>query len=140
MTIPIWPESLPRPERNTWQRTSTDPRIKRPSDSAVPSYRRRFSAVARPVSLSILVSRANKAVFDQFYEEKTGYGTTPFYMPDPTTDSWPLLDDSGNPILTDTGQPILLGEQWLVVFGDQVPTEAIVGVEFRISFSVTVMP
>lgn len=135
-----WPAELPRPERNTWQRTLTDPRLKRPNDSAVPSYRRRFSAVAKPVSMSILISRAQKAVFDQFYEETTRFGAKPFYMPDPTTDSWPLLDDAGNPILTDDGQPILLGEQWLVIFGDQPPSEAVVGVQFRISFSITVMP
>ncbi|WEO73770.1 hypothetical protein [Agrobacterium vitis] len=140
MTVPIWPDVLPRPERDTWQRTTTDPRLKRQNDGAVPSYRRRFSAVARSVTLSILISRAGKAVFDQFYEELTGYGATPFYMPDPTTDSWPLLDDTGKPLLTDTGRPILLGEQWLVLFGDTPPSEAVVGVEFRISFSVTVMP
>jgi hypothetical protein len=140
MTVQIWPAELPRPERNTWQRTTTDPRLKRPNDSAVPSYRRRFSAVAKPVSMSILISRAQKAVFDQFYEETTRFGAKPFYMPDPTTDMWPLLDDTGNPILTDDGQIILLGEQWLVIFGDQPPSEAVVGVQFRISFSVTVMP
>ncbi len=44
------------------------------------------------------------------------------------------------PLLTGAGVPILLAARWLCLFGDTPPSEVVVGVEFRISFSVSVMP
>ncbi len=140
MTIPTWPATLPKPERNTWSRSPLEARLKKQAEASPPAYRRRFSSVPKSVALSIVVSRAGKAVFDQFYEETTSFGAKPFYMPDPTTDGWALLGGDGNPLLTEGGQPILLSAQWLVFFGDDLPKEAIQGIEFRMSFSVTVMP
>lgn len=140
MTIPTWPASLPKPERKPWSRSPFEARIKRQPEAGPPGYRRRFSSVAESVALSIVVSRAGKAVFDQFYEETTAFGGTPFYMPDPTTDGWALLDGAGNPMLTEGGQPILLSAIWLCLFGDDLPKESIEGVNFRMAFSVVVMP
>lgn len=140
MTYPVWPESLPRPERSSWQANRQDGRLKRRSDAGPTSYRRRFSSTARPVSLSVLLSRDQKAIFENFYVEEIAEGAGLFWMPDPTTDAWPLLTDEGPSLLTDDGTPILLGEQWLVTMGDTLPSEAVIGVEFRISFSVEVMP
>jgi hypothetical protein len=140
MTIPTWPSTLPRPERDSWSRSPLEARFKKQAEASPPAYRRRFSGVPKSVALSIVVSRAGKAVFDQFYEEDTAFGAKPFYMPDPTTDGWALLDGAGRPMLTADGLPILLSGQWLVFFGDDLPKESIQGVEFRMSFSVTVMP
>ncbi|WP_455270301.1 hypothetical protein [Rhizobium herbae] len=114
--------------------------MKRRTDTGPNGYRGRFSSVAELVNLSILVSRNGKAIFDNFYRYDTKRGTKPFYMADPTTHGWALLTSSGAPLLTNTGAPILLAAQWLCLFGDQLPAEAIVGVSFRISFSVVVMP
>ncbi len=50
---------------------------------------------------------------------------------------WHLI---GRPLLTGAGMPILLAARWLCLFGDTPPSEVVVGVEFRISFSVSVMP
>ncbi|QEW21228.1 hypothetical protein LA6_003436 [Marinibacterium anthonyi] len=106
----------------------------------LPSSGGSYSSVARQVSLAIECSRAQKAVFDQFFEETTGFGALPFTMPDPTTDGWPLLADDGAPLLTTAGQPILLARQWLCLFGRETPQETLRGVTFRIAFSVSVMP
>lgn len=140
MTVPVWPATLPRPERDPWSLSPFEARRKRETEAVPPAYGRRFSGVPKSVTLSIVVSRAGKAVFDQFFEETTAYGAKPFFMPDPTTDGWALLGGDGKPVLTEGGQPILLSAQWLVFFGDDLPKESIQGVQFRKSFSVTVMP
>lgn len=140
MTIAIWPEELPRPERASWSRTRQDSRLKLRSDAGPARYRRRFSAVAKLVTLSILVDRDGLAIFERFYEETTEEGSLLFYMPDPTTDGWGLFTGGGAPLLKSDGTPLLLAKRWLCAWGDQTPTDAIVGVEFRVSFSVAVMP
>lgn len=140
MTVPSWPSTLPRPERNTWQETPMEARLKRNPEAGPPGYRRRFSGVPEAVSLSILVDRNNKAVFDNFRKDLTKQGSLPFWMPDATTDGIPLLTPTGAPLLTGAGEPILMSARWLCLFGEQLPASTIVGVEFRISFSVMVMP
>jgi len=79
-------------------------------------------------------------VFDTFFQDQTRHGALPFYMPDPTTDGWPLLLADGRPFLTSEGKPILLAARWLCLFGDTQPAVGVVGIEFRINFNVWVMP
>ncbi|WP_226779505.1 hypothetical protein [Oceaniglobus trochenteri] len=136
--IPVWPSDLPHPARGTWQAQVIDTRVRRTA-GGVPGYRRRFSARTRAVSLSILVPRSGKAVFDRFFE-MVGDGTLPFWMPDPTTDGWPLLSDAGTPLLTADGTPLLLGARWLCLFGEEPPVETIRGTQFELAFGVTVLP
>lgn len=138
--IAVWPETLPRPERSSWQLQAQDPRLKRQADAGPPSYRRRFSSVARTVTLSLILTRLQRGVFDAFYEEDCGWGSSLFWMPDPTTDRWPLLTPDGVPLLTGAGAPLLMSALWLCRWGDQMPTETVVGIEFRKSFSVVVLP
>ncbi|QND45301.1 hypothetical protein HB780_05995 (plasmid) [Rhizobium lusitanum] len=140
MTVATWPIELPKPERESWQSSPQESRLKRNNEAGPPSYRSRFSSVADQVSLSILVDRNGKAIFDRFHRSTTSRGSKPFYMPDPTTDGWKLYAADGRPLLTAAGRQILLSARWLCMFGDTMPAEAIVGVEFRKSFSVWVMP
>ncbi len=140
MTIATWPEELPKPERKTFQLTYLDPRLKRQGDAGPPAYRRRFSSVARPVTLSIVATRSERAIFETFFVERTAHGALPFYMPDPTTDGWPLLLDDGRPLLTSDGQPILIAARWLCLFGDSLPMITVIGVNFRVTFNIWVMP
>lgn len=140
MTTLAWPSTLPRPERSTWQLQPQDARRKRANDAGPPGYRRKFSSVAQMVSLSVLLSRAGKDLFDTFFHVDCAEGSHPFTMPDPTTDGWPLLGANGDPLLDGQGQPLLRSGTWLCLWGDQVPVETIVGIEFRKTFSVVVMP
>lgn len=140
MSVLVWPAELPKPERNTYQSQFQDPRQKRPRDDGPPSYRRRFSKAARLVSMSVLLTRAQKARFDDFLVVDTKMGSLPFTMPDPTKDGWALLDEAGAPVLDDQGAPVLLSGEWLCKFGDAMPTETVIGIEFRISFPIVVMP
>ena len=139
MTAPTWPASLRKPTRNDFQSQRQDGRLKKRNGGA-PGYRRRFSSTAKGVSLMVNMSRADKAVFDDFYDSVTASGALPFYMPDPLTDGWPLLSSDGQPILDGNDSPILLAGQWLCLFGDEPPIETLVGNRFDISFSVWVMP
>lgn len=138
--IHIWPTDLPRPERNTWQARPQDARRKRQNEAGPPSYRRRFSSVAKLISLSVVLTRNQKAVFDRFFHEDCADGSEFFYMPDPTTDGWALLTESGQPIFVEPGVPLLLSERWLCAWGDDLPTETVEGIEFRKAFNVVVMP
>ena len=144
MTVPVWPAELPRPERDTWNAQRQDARLKRRSEAGPASYRRRFSFASTAVRLSVLLSRDEKAVFDNFFDITTKKGVTPFWMPDPTTDGWALKTSDGAPLLIaggpDDGKPLLLAARWLCVFGDQMPDETVVGGRFRMSFSVEVLP
>ena len=140
MTVPVWPAEMPRPERSTWQNTPQEARLKRQSDSGPPGYRRRFSSAADLVTLSVVLSRKDKAIFDRFFREVTQRGAVPFWMPDPTTDGWALLTSAGLPILDTSGAPILLSARWLCLFGDTLPVETVQGIEFRKTFSVMVLP
>jgi hypothetical protein len=138
--IAIWPIDLPRPERSSWSSQRQDGRRKRQGDTGPAGFGRRFSSVATTVGLSVVLSRSQKAVFDNFYDDDCAGGSRLFRMPDPSTDGWALLGSDSTPVLTGDGLPILLGRIWLCSWGDQPPTEAIQGVEFRMSFSVQVMP
>ena len=137
--IMTWPTTLPRPERSSWQLTSQDARRKRQSDAGPPAYRRRFSSAAKLVTLSVLLTRNQRQVFDQFFHGDCGEGSSLFHMPDPTTDGWRLLASDGRPLLS-LGTPLLLSGIWLCAWGDQLPTESIQGTEFRKSFSIVVLP
>ncbi len=140
MTLPIWPTSLPKPNRQGYQAQSQDPRLRKNNDTGPTGYRRRWSSVSKTVGLIIDVTRSEKAVFDNFHAQTTAFGTKPFWMPDPVTDGWPMLGADGIPILAADGSPLLLSARWLCLFGQSTPSEAVKGVRFIISFSVEVMP
>jgi hypothetical protein len=140
MTYPVWPDDLRRFEREGWQIQPQNARQRRQSDAGPPGWRRRFSAVARTVSLSLILTRNEKAVFDRFYSKDCAEGARLFWMPDMSTDGWPLLDSAGVPLLSN-GVPILLSARWLCSFGEEPPVETIVEqVKFRKIFTVVVMP
>lgn len=137
--IQTWPTSLPRPERNSWQSQPQDARRKRQPEMGPPAYRRRFSRAPLKISLSLVLTRDLKAVFDGFFHDTCAEGSLLFRMPDPTTDGWAALTSGGAPILAGDGSPILLSASWLCAWGDQLPVETVTGVEFRTTFSVVVM-
>nr|WP_298102226.1 hypothetical protein [uncultured Shinella sp.] len=144
MTVPTWPTELPRPERSTWGAQQQDPRKQRRSETGPPGWSGRFSSAAKTVSLSIDISRDEKATFEKFHRETVRMGTLPFWMPDPTTHGWGLFTSSGSPLLIsggpNHGKPILVAARWLCSFGGQMPRETIRGVRFVFNFDVVVYP
>lgn len=139
--IAEWPETLPRPERDSWQSQPVDIRRRTQNDAGPPRSRRRLSGVSREVALSVVLSRDLKSVFDDFWAVTCVHGTRYFRMPDPTTDGWPMLSEEGMPMQTEDGTPILMAANWLCAWGSEPPVETIHGqIEFRKSFSVVVLP
>lgn len=140
MSVPTWPTSLPRPMRRDWQAQVQDPRLSKSAETGPPAYRRRWSNTARLVQMTVDVSRDGKAEFERFVMRTTEHAALPFYMPDPTTDGWPLTDTAGVPLLTSEGQPLLASAMWLCLFDQPFPTETIIGNRFRMAFAVAVLP
>lgn len=138
--IARWPSELDPPMQEGWRRQAGDARRRSSTDSGPQRISRRFSRVARPVSIVLDLSRAQLSRFWRFYFEEAREGSQPFLMPDPTTAGWALLTDDGSALLTDEGLPLLLDETWVCLFGDQLPSETIYGVRFRVSFEIAVMP
>ncbi|MGR3273382.1 hypothetical protein DU478_17430 [Thalassococcus profundi] len=139
MTVLDWPATLPRPLRSGYQGQLVDPRLAKNAEVGPPGYRRRYSSVPRTVAMSVVVSRSQKAEFEQFHVETLRHGTLPFWMPDPTTDGWALLTDTGAPLLTSAGAPVSLAARWLCLFGTP-PSETLRGQSFTLSFNISVMP
>ncbi|MGZ9811290.1 hypothetical protein ACXN5S_12580 [Pseudoroseicyclus sp. H15] len=140
MSVPSWPSELPRPLRDGYDLRSDDPRLRRPADTGPPGYRRRFSAAALQSRMTIDVSRRELHLFDLFWRDTCLFGSQPFTMPDPATDGWPLLTDDGQMILAGDGRPILLAATWLCLFGSETPVRSAVANQFKVAFSVSVMP
>ncbi|WP_353428768.1 hypothetical protein [Paracoccus denitrificans] len=140
--IATWPTVLPRPERDSWQLQPQDARRKRQNAAGPPGYRRRFSSVARSVSLSVVLDHDQREIFEAFFHDTCQEGSLRFWMPDPTRDGWPLTTEAGVPLLVNetTREPLTISERWLCAWGDQLPTETILGREFRKAFQIWVLP
>lgn len=138
--IMTWPTSLPRPERTSFQRQRQDARRRRQGEAGPPAYGRRFSSAATMVTLSVLLTRSQRETFDNFYVEDCLDGSRLFRMPDPTTEGWPLKDPTGAQLYDESGAPLLMSGSWLCAWGDQPPRETVLGIEFRKSFNIVVMP
>ena len=136
----LWPAELPRPLRDGYRQSAVEARGARSAETGPPAYARRYSSVPRSVALSLVLSRSQKAVFDRFWRDTTRHGARPFFMPDPTTDGWPLLTPDGQYLLGTGGTPLLLSAQWLCLFGDSLPAETLRGASFTLSFDIWVMP
>lgn len=140
MTLPVFPASLPKPMRSGFSQGIGDNRRLTAPDAGPIVPRARFSSVADPVSMTLDVSRDQRAVFENWYFSEVKRGVLPFLMPDPGTDGWPLLDSNGQPILLDDGQVLTLAATWLCMFSDKVPQYTVVGVRWRIAFGLSVLP
>lgn len=141
--IATWPTALPRPERDSWQLQPQDARRKRQNEAGPPGYRRRFSSVAKSLTMAITLTHDQRAVFDRFFHVTCQEGAVRFWMPDPSTDGWPLTTATGEPLLVNevTGEALTHSERWLCAWGDQLPAETVVEqVRFRKTFDLWVLP
>lgn len=141
MTLPVWPEALPRPTRAGHSSQMMDARTPRAVQAGPPSRRRKFSAVPRRIALELRVQRYEKDVLDLFFAESLDHGTRPFWMPDPEFDDWPLLDGNLVALLDREGRPVTNSAMMLTLWGDEPPqTAALRGTTFTITFAVLRMP
>lgn len=140
MSVAVWPSELPRPTRKGYSAADQDGRLQRNAETGPPGYRGRFSSVARMVSLSVIVSRSEKGVFDRFWSDSIQRGKRAFWMPDPVSDRWPLLAEDSRSLLAEDDTPLLVSAHWLCVMQEPPQEQIYAQVHFEISFRVAVMP
>lgn len=138
--VAVYPSELPPPLQDDYQQARGEGRYRSNADAGPPNVRTRFSAVADTVAFSTMLDRAERARFDRFYIEEIKRGALPFYLPDPGTDGWAALTYDGEPILTYDGDPVLMAESWLCLMGARLPVMTVIGLSWRVSFEVTVLP
>ncbi len=140
MTIAQWPEELPRPMRDGFERGFGETRLKLSTDAGIPKMRRRFTAAAHPLSMTLELERDQLARFERFFHEEVAQGSLPFAMPDPTLDGVPLADGDGAYLTDEDGALLTIAATWVVLFGDQLPSTTPMGNLWRVSFQLFILP
>lgn len=141
MTLAMWPASLPRPMRAGFSRTLPDGRQATKNEMGPPRVRRRYSAAASALQMTIDVSADQRARFWRFWDEDTAGGSLPFWMTDWAVDGMTMATEDGVVLTTEDGTALSVTTTMLVMFGtDQPPSESPVGVRWRIAFILSIMP
>lgn len=141
MVVPSWPAELPqRVLTDGYSEKQRDGRLFSRTSSGPGKVRRRYSSAVLQVTAAMIVTYAQKARFERFWDDETAGGSLPFIMPDQTHDGLALLDGGGLPILDGGGLPILITANWLVRFGQEAPQVTPWGLQFQTSFQLDVLP
>lgn len=137
----VWPPELPqRPLRDPYRRSLASGRQLTSPDSGPPRGRRRYSRVARPVSMAFVVTLNQLARFRRFHDEDLDAGTLPFWFRDPVMSGVPMLTTDGVPLLVG-GVPLVTTAWWLCMLDQEPPSEAALGGgRFQLSVPMLVMP
>ena len=140
MSVPIWPSTLPAPTVSGWQEAPQDVRVMHQPDVGPIGFRRRASRSTRTVSLSLHLTRAQKAIFDRFVTQALAMGSLPFWMADPITDGWSALAQDGSALRTGDGTAVHLGARVLCLIGSEPPKFRMRGTTFNLSLTLVVLP
>lgn len=140
MSVPVWPAELPPPNRSGFSLESGDGRLRSRTDAGPPRFRRRYSATAAPVQLTVDLTRPQLGRFDAFLAEDLAGGSLPFLMPDPLSHGWALLTGGEELLRIEDGTGLLIDAWWLVLIGDRMPARGIVGSRIRVSLALVVLP
>lgn len=77
--MPSWPGTLPTgPEWSSYQETSPNVALRTPMDVGPPKVRRRSTAGIRPFTMTFLLTQAQVATLDTFYQTTLTGGTASF--------------------------------------------------------------
>ena len=140
MTMPSWPSELLRPLVDGFEQAKQDNRIIARSDRGPPRVRRGMSKVAEAVSVAFYCTDDHKARFDRFHIEETELGAWPFLVPSWVTDNHELLTADGINLLDHEDTPLLIAATWVCLFGQSMPSVVPMGLEWRISFDLVILP
>ena len=95
----VWPASLPRrSQRPGYSRAMGDARQRTPMDAGPGKTRRHLSFVPDPVKAAIVMSTAQREIFEGFVQDTLKGGTLPF--------QFPAVDQAGT---------------WIVKLGESMP-------------------
>ncbi len=140
MTVPAWPATLPRPNREGYQHQAGDARRRTQPDAGPPRSSRKLSAVPDTVAMVFDLSTDQLGRLDRFFREDCRGGAKVFSMPNWPVHGLPLLSSTGEALLTSTGEPLVIAASWLCLFGDGLPSRVPLGHRWRASFQILVLP
>lgn len=87
MASETWPASLPQDSFISLSVRKQDGRLRTQMDAGPPKMRRRFTAVRKIVSHSMILDGTDKQTLDSFYDNNLQGGSLRFNWTDPTTDA-----------------------------------------------------
>lgn len=140
MTIPTFPEELPKPIIEGHREQRNDPRRRRTFDAGPPKFVRRYTAVAAEVSLVYRLMVWEKAVFDRFYIDTCKEGSLPFWFQKRYVDGMAILDENGVPLLDESGVQLRWSHMALCLFAEPPVSDDPIRGRQRIAFSVVELP
>lgn len=141
MALPVWPSSFPRPMLSGFGTVLPDGRQSTSMQAGPPRVRRRYSSAATIRQATMILDVNARQRFWRFWGDDTTGGSLPFLVPDWTLDGRPLATASGEILTTTDGVPLLVSAWHLALFGtDQPPSEAPLGVQFRMTFTLSILP
>jgi hypothetical protein len=81
-----WPAELPQKQFLGTTIQDDESRIIQTMDAGPASVRNRFTAITQSVNCPIVLTGAQRAIFNTFYRTTLNHGTNSFTWTDPTTD------------------------------------------------------
>jgi hypothetical protein len=140
MSMPSWPVELKKPLSDGFQQAREDNRRIMRAERGPPRIRRGSSKAAEAVSVAFYCSHDQRARFDRFHIEETEEGALPFLVPAWGVDNHDLLTADGLNLLTHDDVPLLIASTWVCLFGQTMPSVVAMGLEWRVSFDLVILP
>ena len=140
MTMPSWPSELLRPLVDGFQQGREDNRLIARADRGPPRVRRGMSKATEAVGVAFYCSADQRARFDRFHIDETELGALPFLVPGWGIDNHDRLAAEGLNLLTHEDVPLLIAATWVCLFGQTTPSVVPMGLEWRISFDLVILP
>lgn len=144
MTVLVWPAALPNTmARDNHRYTFGDGRLRSATDVGPGKVRRRFSATAKPLSGTMILSLDQRIQLETFWNDDTKGGTLPFIFPAIGIDGAALTMADGTELTTSDGTPITMSAHWLVQFlptGNPPSLASLGGDWWQASLELQVMP
>lgn len=99
-----------------------------------------MSKAAQAVGVAFFVSHDQRGRFDRFFDDETEQGALPFLVPSWGIDNVGLLAADGLDLLTHEDAPLLIAATWVCMFGQTMPSVVPMGLQWRISFDLVILP
>ena len=85
MANAVWPASLPQDVLQGWEKSLDSGLLRTPMDQGPAKQRRRFSATARPYTVTVQMTGTQVTTFEAFFDDTIKGGSLPFDWLDPRT-------------------------------------------------------
>lgn len=93
-----WPATLPqRPNADGYQEQKADITLRSPMDAGPPKMRPLYRSAPTDLLVPLILTTAQRATLETFYESTLGFGTAPFDWVHPSTEAAASLMFTGRP-------------------------------------------